>query len=137
ASRWHREITCPSPSPFGTEQPETATAKSWSRSGMTCAWNNPHEPEDDRHEPTRFFENGPDRGWYEPLGAETLGFRRPQRRESAERLPVARLGADLSRSVPVRFDLHLGVCPQRHAHVPVACLRAQRHPAAERAELRP
>ena len=51
--------------------------------------------------------------------------------------PEPRLGKDLSRPVPLRQHVHLGLRPQRYAHVPPAGVRPQRRHDPQRTELRP
>ncbi len=80
--------------------------------------------------------------WHEVGAASDLGRRHQQRspawtnglqrrRQSVGRLSRAWLGEDLSRPVPVRLYLFLGLLAQRYAFLPLPGLRAQRgnHPA--------
>lgn len=76
-----------------------------------------------------------------PLAAsepqQGLSLKTGQRGEPARQLSRSRVGEGLSRPIQVRLHLHLGLCSERHAHVPAAGVRPQRCDAPQRAELRP
>src|SRR5262245_24289915 len=99
---------------------------------MTSSW----RTSDGRSESARLYaiRDGGGRRW--AARSKALGLRRRKRGESARRLSVAGVGEGVPGPVSIRHDLYMGLCPERHAHVPAAWVRAKRHPATQRTELR-